>query len=397
VRDAVGAAILAAVCAAGLATIEHVPGHDVLKAHSPGQWLAAAATGLSWPQVHWPAAFLVLQLPMVVLVAGCVRARRMGREESVLVCLALWTWLQTAAIAYGRANFGLASSPRYTDLYAVGAFANVLALAVLLRPGPRVGAWGALAAVWAVLFSCGLWARNSEAVGFYLGDYQRMRGVQAQSVRSYLETGDMGRLLKAKPGELPYPRAEVLGPILDAPGIRAILPEGIRPAIALAPDSGTSGFEVAAPPGMEAGPGRTWVARRGPAHFVSQPLPLDTLPYLHVALAGSPDLDASALSLEAEDGRKPVPRFPLEGPRWHGVDVAVPDSAGTRLVVDIPPGEHWFALREPVELGRGSWLNNWLLRRSRALLAAAGVLFSALWIALLLLDMRTRPPRSAGA
>jgi hypothetical protein len=395
-RDAAAAALLAAICAVGLATIAHVPGHDILRAHSPRQWLAAAAKGLSWPLMNWPLAFLVLQLPTAALVAGCVRARRIRREESVLVCLALWTWLQTAAIAYARANFGMAGSPRYMDLYAAGSFANILALALMLRPGPRARAWAALAAAWAVLFSFGLWARNRDANTQFLFDYRRLREVQARGVRSFIATGDLARLLSAKPDELPYPMPGALASILASPAIRALLPEGIRPAIALAPDPGSSGFEVSPPSDLQSGlAGRTWIARKGPAHFVSQPLPGDLLPYLHVAMAGSPGLDASALRLESDRGSEPAPRFPMEGGRWHEVDLAFPQSPGPRLVVDIPPGEHWFAFSEPVELGRGSWLNDWLLRRSGPVAAAAGVLYAASCLALLALDLRKRPASAA--
>jgi hypothetical protein len=130
---------------------------------------------------------------------------------------------------------------------------------------------------------------------------------------------------------------------------------------------------------------------------VSQPLPGDVLAYLHVAMAGSPDLDASALRIESDRGSEAAPRFPMEGGRWHGVDFAFPESPGPRLVVDIPPGRHWFAFSEPVELGRGTWMNNWLLRRSGAVLGIFEVLFSASWTALLLLDLGTKPPRDAGA
>jgi len=396
-RDAAAAALLATLCVFGLATITHVPGHEILKAHSPGQWLAAAATAFSWPLTGWPPALLVLQLPTVAVVAGCVRVRRIGRQESVLVCLALWTWMQMAAIAYGRANHGFAGSSRYTDLYAIGSFSNVLALAVQLRLGPRVRAWGALAAAWAVLFSCGLWARNHDVHTTILDDYRRTREVQAKRVRSFLETGDLARFLASKPDELPYPNAGVLGPILVAPGIRSLLPAGIRPAIALTPGSGSSGFEIAASAALQPElAGRAWVARKGPARFVSQPIQGDVLPFLRIAMEGSPDLDTSVLRLESDHGSEPIPRASMDGGRWHAADVAFPESPGTRIVVDIPPGEHWFAFSEPVELGRGSWMDDWLLRRSGVALGIAEALFTASWIALLALDLRKGRVRDPG-
>jgi hypothetical protein len=70
--------------------------------------------------------------------------------------------------------------------------------------------------------------------------------------------------------------------------------------------------------------------------------------------------------------------------------MAVPQDSAVRVVVDIPPGDHWFAFAEPVELGRGSRMDHWLLRRAGAVAAASGALFGAALAALLAMDLRRR-------
>ncbi len=397
-RDAAAAALLAALCAFGFAAVVHVPGHEILRSRSAAQWAGAAATALSWPQPDWPLAFIILQLPMAALIVRCVRGRRLGRDESVLVCLALWTWLQVAAIAYGRANFGMVRSSRYADLYAVGCFANLLALALQCGAGSRTRAQGAWAAGWMVLFACGLWARDREAHLLYLDRLPALHEIQGRKVRSFLATGDLAGLSAAGTGELPYPRADVLGSLLSAPGIRELLPVGIRPAVPLQPDPGSVGFEVAAASTLPAGPPvRIWIARRGPAHFVSQPLPGNLLPFVHIGVSGSAGLGASPLRIETEDGRsRPFPGGSLGDGRWHAADIELPEGPGPRIVAEMPAGDHWLAFSEPVEVGRESRINSWLLRRSGAVEAAALAFFLASWLALLALDLRRPEPPGPG-
>jgi hypothetical protein len=390
-RDAGAAALLVVLCVAGLVAASHVPGHDILRADSPWRWLAAAAAALSWPVRGWPVAFVVLQLPAAVLILRRLRARQMAGDEAVLIALAVWTWMQVGALAYERAMMGMPTSSRYTDLYAVGLVANALALAVLWTRGSPSRAWGSLAIVWIALFSLGLWGESRRAHADVLADLPRIKNQERLHIRAYMDTGDRAALLSAPAGELPYPIAESLARMLADPAVRSMLPMGIRPAVALSPGEGSGGFEAAAAPDPAPKPsGRVWIARKGPARFVSRPLPRDTLPFLHVAVCGSPDLDASVLRLESASNIEPDEAFPLQGGRWHASDVPVPRDSAVRVVADIPPGDHWFAFAEPVELGRESRLDHWLLRRSGAVAAVSGTLFGAALLALLGLDLLRR-------
>lgn len=390
-RVAAAAALLAVLCVAGLLTIYHVPSHDSFRARSPWVWLVGTASALSWPLSGWPPAFVVLQLPVAVLIVKRLRARQVAGDEAVLFALAAWTWMNAAAIAYGRASLGMAESPRYTDVYAIGLVANVLALAILSVRGSRARAWVPLALLWIALFSLGLWDQNRRAYSEVLNGITRVKSQERLHLRSFLATGNLEVLLSAPPGELPYPRADLLGNLLAVPAMRDMLPMSIRPQIELSPEVGSSGFEPASPsePPLESG-GRIWIARRGPARFVSQPLGGGILPFLHIAVCGSPDLDASTLHLESADEIEPDESYPLRTDRWHSSDLPTLRESSMRVVVDIPPGDHWFAFAEPVELGRGSWANRWLLRRSGGLVLISGILFGAAFLALLARDIVRR-------
>jgi hypothetical protein len=385
-RETAAVAALAVLCVAGLLMVTHVSGHDRFKAHNPREWLWAMATALSWPTLRWPLAFLILQAPMAVLIAQRVRRRELRADETVLIALAGWSWLQVTALAYGRANFGMLTSPRYMDMYAIGSVTNAIAFALLLRRGGRRLFWGAAAIAWIALFVFGLRSETRRAYEDFLDGFPRLKASERSHLREFLVAEDPAALRRAPLEELPYPNPDILGRLLDGPGVRALLPLSIRAPVKLAPAAESNGFvrTEADPAGAVARP--TWIARRGPARFVSEPLALGRLPLLHLEIAGSVGLSGAVLRLQSPDGSEsaaPAPRF---GDAWQAMDLPVPSGSPVRLVVDLPPGEHWLAFTDPVELGRASWLTHWLLHRADAWARIAGLMFGAALIALLALD-----------
>lgn len=261
------------------------------------------------------------------------------------------------------------------DLYALGAYLNALALALLWGRQPRPRSTVLIAGVWTAVFLGGLWSLQREAHAIYLDRVPALKAAERQHVRAFLATGDPAVLRLAPRAELPYPDPQDLAQLLSTPGLRALLPLGIRPALAMAPGPGSYGFEEAAPSELAPGaPGRAWVAQRGPARFVSEPIAPGLLPLLHLSVRGGPG--APVLHLEAADGA--VSSAAGQGGKgWAAVDLPVPSESTLRLVVDLPPGEHGFAFTSPVELGYASWLNRWLIRRGGILAAVAGALFAA--------------------
>ena len=384
-RGLAAALLLAALCAAGLALLVKVPGHEILKAHSPWQWMLAAATALSWPKPTLPLAFVVLQLPLAVLLWQRTRERRIEGDEAVLLALGLWSWMQVAALAYGRANLGMVSSPRYTDVYAVGLVMNLAALGILFRPGPGGWKWGLFAVLWASVFLCGLGSQHADAYRLYLDDFSKEKPLEQAHLRAFLGSGDRSVLRMAPAVELPYPNPEKLAGFLEEPAIQRVLPVSVRPALRLAPVADTQGFAASVDPRTGE---RIWTAPKGPARFVGAPFPPRTLSYVRIFLRGSPDLGADALRIEPGDGAGASK--PLDELRWAYRDLPVPGGAPAHIVVDLSPGNHWIEFTEPVEIGGLSRANHWLLQRSAALASIGGILFGMALTALLVRDCRSR-------
>jgi hypothetical protein len=392
-RDAAAGALLAALCVCGLLSTTHVPYHDIYRAHSVAECLGAAARLLSWPVPDWPAAFLVIQAPIIVFMVSRVGSDRLKGDGSVLMALALWCWLQIAALSYGRANYGV-GSPRYTDVLVVGVFAACVALFLIWRRGRAFGVVRCLAVAWLALVAIGLWREDRHARADVLGDIPHAKADEKRHIKAYLKDGNLADLESAPPNEVPYPSPEKLGEWLSEPGIKAMLPLGIRPPRELIADTESHGFAVADPRRLPPeSDDEAMIAGAGPAKFVSQEFAASDLPYLHIRFCGSPDLDGTVIRLESLDGDELAPASPLSPDHWQAVDFSVPRDTPSRIVVDVPPGDHWFAFTEPVELGRMSWANRWLLRRAAWVAALSGLVLAASLVLIAFLPEREPQPK----
>jgi hypothetical protein len=385
-----GALLMGCICIVGLFAAGSAAPSGAVSAHTALGTLARLAAALSWPFLGAPAMCVVMQLPIALLAARRLRERRVHPLEGVLLAIALWCWIQTAAIAWSR---GQADSPRYMDLYALDCIANLIAMGILCseRPAKRMNLFAAV--LFLGSFACGFHSLGTFTHEVYIDRIPAIKAAEKLHVMEYLSSGDPAALAKAPSNELPYPVADRLAGILDAPGIRSMLPVGIRAPVALKPEPASIGFSRADARDLPAGyGGEGWIASRGPAHFVSEPLPLGLLPYLHIQAAGSPDLATSAFRLESDVAVGLDFSARSLGREWRSVDLALPPNATTRLVVDIPAGDHWLAFVNPIEIGAGSVDTRWLLRRSGVLACLSGIL-----LAILLLAVAARDLTESGA
>ncbi len=374
-----GTLLMGGLCVVGSFAAGSASPNGAAAAHSLLGTLANMAAALSWPFLGAPAMCLVMQLPIALLVARRLRERRVHPLESVLLAIALWCWLQMAAIASSR---GQADSPRYMDLYALDCMANLLAMGILCSERPVKRMHLLAAALFLGSFACGFHSLGTFTHEVYIDRIPAIKAAERLHVREYLSSGDEAVLAKAPSNELPYPVAGRLADILDAPGIRSMLPVGIRAPVALKQEPASTGFRRAERGDLPAGyGGEGWIASRGPAHFVSEPLPLGLLAYLHIHAAGSPDLASSAFRLDSDVGVSVDSSARPLGPEWRSLDLALPPNATARLVVDVPAGDHWLAFVNPIEIGTGSVDNRWLLRRSGVLTCLSGILLAFLLVA----------------
>jgi hypothetical protein len=139
-----------AVIGLGAALITNFAGDELLRAHNFAQFFSALVRDLTWPFFNAPAMALFLALPLFLLAALYLRPDfQESRAAEFLLALGLWSVLQSAALAYGRGNFGEdVPASRYMDKLNVfviaGLFATVLLgrfwlRGALLRPLPHFG------------------------------------------------------------------------------------------------------------------------------------------------------------------------------------------------------------------------------------------------------------------
>jgi len=348
---------------------------------------------LAWPANRWLGAAVVLQLPLVAFSLGRLRARQLDGPDAVLLGLALWCWGQSAAVAYSRGNLGMGNSPRYYDLYAIGIVLNAIVLARGWR-GRAATVWPVVAVVWVAALAYGLREQTAQAYRDYLTPFPSVKATERRRLADFIRTGDLAALRQA-PEELPYISADALAGFLSHPGLRRLLPVGLRAPLAIqAITTETRGFARTPPYDLPGKPedATAWHAARGPAKFVSEPLPADCLPVLRFTFAGSPELPPGGLYLESADGHRTalqIPRF--RGDRWQTAHLALPAGGTVRLVAELPAGDHWLAFADPSEMGRGSWYGYNLLKQ------AGGIFWGcASLLALALVALGWREPPEGG-
>jgi len=231
--DLVTLALCAGAVALGAALTVSMPGDIPLRAHTPGEFFDALLRNLAWPFIQNPKWMcIVTLLPLAMLLGFYLRKNfAESRAAEFLLALGLWSALQSAAIALGRANYGDASFPasRYMDVFNVFVIAGVFA--VLLLQQQWSGGWFkpiapllplALAAV--MLFNIG---KISQIVVEQLLMPTRLSNLIAEErVETFMATGDEKELFAA-PTVRPDPKV-VLG-VLQNEKLRPILPGICQP------------------------------------------------------------------------------------------------------------------------------------------------------------------------
>jgi hypothetical protein len=252
-REAVGIALLLGGSVVLIALTPSVARHQVLQAHGVLPFIMALARTAGWPFKLSLLGPVLLNLPTGLLLWRAVRQRwSLDDPRWRIIGLVLWTGLQAASIAYGRAGAPVAS--RYIDIFALLPLLNLFALLHLWAP-PRAadGSAGAGPAesgsaapqAWLVLvvgFTAwgGVWLLPGQP-----GLNASYTRAQVANVRAYVATGDrttlhMPRSLPSwRPvgvGDpdfsIPYPDPDKLGMILDRPEVRGVLPAPFAPPAA---------------------------------------------------------------------------------------------------------------------------------------------------------------------
>jgi hypothetical protein len=206
-----------------------------LRAHSLMEFTSALARNLTWPFFNAPEMVCLLSLPLAVLVAFYFRPNfPEPRAAEFLLVFGLWGGLQSAALAYGRANYGeVVPASRYLDVLNVFIIAGLFATVLLRRSG--VGSqWlnqtgMLLPLVFAGVIFWGLGRISQIVVENLLLPTRMMNLVAEERVETFMATGDASEFLE-KPTVRPDPK--VVLQVLNNAKLQTIMP-----AVCLPPSS----------------------------------------------------------------------------------------------------------------------------------------------------------------
>jgi hypothetical protein len=212
-----------------------------LAAHSLSQFVSAFFLAMAWPfssaarmrlqpgeTLSLVLAALVINLPALSFAATHVaRLRTADRSVWIYFLIGLWTAMQAAAIAYGRAT-GVQAS-RYSDILVVNLTLNVACLLYLVKFN-KANLTKYATLVWATAVVVMVTMVSRAQLLREIPDKWRATQQETLNTSAFLATGDIAHLTDKPLLAIPYPTAERLAALASDPTIRSILPEDIMPA-----------------------------------------------------------------------------------------------------------------------------------------------------------------------
>jgi hypothetical protein len=230
--DGITLAACLLVVGLGAALSVEMPGDRPLRAHSVLEFASALVRNLTWPFFNLPGMACLLALPLAVLVARYFRPGFPDpRAAEFLLGFGLWGGLQSAALAYGRANYGdVIPASRYMDVLNIFVIAGLFAAVLLLPPAngrrwfDRAGMLILLGFAGVVFF--GLCRISQVVVKDFLTPTRMMTLVAEERVTTLWTTGGTNAFFQP-PTVRPSP--EVALGILRDPQLQTILPAECLP------------------------------------------------------------------------------------------------------------------------------------------------------------------------
>lgn len=225
---------------AGLAMSVTANYNQPLKAQSVGQFLSALVRNLAWPFFQSPEMACVIALPLVLLLVVYLRPNfPSARVAELLLALAFWSALQSAVIAYGRANYSEdVPASRYMDVFNVFVMAALFATVLLGQfwQRPHFPRWHGmvLPLVFAAVMFFGLYRVSQVVVEHLLAPTRRLNLIAEERIQTFMASGNEQDLFE-KPTVRPDPKLTLS--VLNDAALRPILPRACFPP-AKAPAAG---------------------------------------------------------------------------------------------------------------------------------------------------------------
>lgn len=372
-RLALALLLLGLLVVAGFLTVGAGGWGDSMRARTFGEFTYALVSVLAWPLHGLPwGSGVVLQLPMIVLIARWMRRGAPADIDAMLCALMLWVLLQGVSIATGRGHELVATVSRYQDIYGIGILANACAIARLVHFLPRAVVVAG-ASAWIVLLVPAMHRVSQDT--FHLRCQSWKTGRELHHLRAYAQTANRENLLNAPSGDF-FTHPQSLLSIVDKPELRGWLPASFSASPLLLPLDRSTGFSLhrSPHPAQTLLPPVLWVSRDGGVSFVSQPFGPDRLPTIRLEVLRLEGSGAAFVSIVSTDGlsRSEAMASLLPGQRacvwlpWPATDQPC------RLEVNSPQNVGRLAFTPPVFAGK------WSLFSERLLVSAVWIRFAGL-------------------
>ncbi len=203
-----------------------------LRAHTLMEFTSALVRNLTWPFFRAPEMVCLMPLPLAFLVALYFRPNfPEPRAAEFLLALGLWSGLQSAGLAYGRANYGdIIPASRYMDVLNIFVIASLFATVLLpqLWSHGQFPRWAGmlLPLVFAGVIFFGLCRISQIVVDNLLIPTRTMTLVEEERVETLWATGDEHSFLEPPTVR---PKPEMALRLLRDTKLQSILPAACLP------------------------------------------------------------------------------------------------------------------------------------------------------------------------
>jgi hypothetical protein len=238
-----------------------------------------------------------------------------------------------------------------------------------------------VASTWFIVVTAALSAQSWHEWRCGVLPLKGVREIQQEHTRNYVRTGAPGELLGKSWPEIPYPDPGVLKARLDLPEIQEILPPSVHRSLSLAPAPTPDRQSV--PQSLPPAP---WpiafssysTSDTGSCEWRSANQPATTRSILRFRIAGDLGGTATGLKLVVKSARGEVALVPDSPPgnRWKTTTIERPRGVWWIEASDENPNA-WFAVTEPVEIGRLIWITEKVIKHNILFFASGAFLLIA--------------------
>jgi hypothetical protein len=235
--------VIGAVVLLGLAVMlrVNVPEHSALRAQTAAQFLAAATQILGWPHVNTPFAAVVVNVPLLIVLARRLLQRRTpwAGEDFVLVA-GIWSaaiGLATAWARGGSAELLRYVPSRYVDFVVLLPLANIwCAVALTVEASAR---WKSsarlLASGWGAFVLMGWLGLSAEVMRGLVLPRARDREAPVRLIRTYQASGNASVFEGQRLLYVPHPNLASVDVVLADRRLKGVLPPSLQPEQPMGP------------------------------------------------------------------------------------------------------------------------------------------------------------------